>query len=165
MKSDWVSGVFTDSRRAAAAQQHLVESGVSPGDIEVHDPAIAHSAASAREGSFIFRAVVIIVVWSIVGTGIGAGLGAALSLTVGPSGTSGLILQMVSWAVFAHLLGGIWAGYLLLADRSGREVGHGRPVILTVRCDTIEETDLAGRLAQLGATEIEAAGQTEPLQR
>jgi len=48
------------------------------------------------------------------------------------------------------------AGYLLLADRSGREIGAGRPVMLTVRCDTIDETFLAGQLRTLGATSVEA---------
>jgi len=110
------------------------------------------------------RVVVIIMLWSIVGAGIGAGLGAALSLTIGPSGTSGLIIQMVSWAIFAHMLGGIWAGYLLLADRSGREIGHGRPVILTARCGTIDETFLTEQLRQLGATSIEA-GEPAPAQQ
>jgi hypothetical protein len=63
---------------------------------------------------------------------------------------------MVSWAIFAHLLIGLWAGYLRLADRSGREIGAGRPVILTVCCGTIDETFLAGQLRALGATGVEA---------
>ena len=63
---------------------------------------------------------------------------------------------MVSWAIFAHLLIGMWAGYLLLADRSGREIGAGRPVLLTVRCGNIDETSLAEQLQGLGATGVEA---------
>ena len=102
------------------------------------------------------RVVLVVAFWSIIGTVVGAGLGAALSFTIGPSGTSGLIIQMVSWAIFAHLLIGLWAGYLLLADRSGREIGAGRPVILTVRCGTIDETFLGGQLRALGATGVEA---------
>jgi hypothetical protein len=105
----------------------------------IRDAAVTQPAETASEGRFMGR-VVVVVVWSIIGTAVGAGLGAAISLTIGPSGTSGLIIQMVSWAIFAHLLIGLWAGYLLLADRSGREIGAGRPVILTVCCGTIDET-------------------------
>jgi hypothetical protein len=47
---------------------------------------------------------------------------------------------MARWAIFAHLLIGMWVGYLLLADRSGREIGASRPVLLTARCGTIDET-------------------------
>jgi hypothetical protein len=160
-----VTAVFPDSRRAAAARDRLLAAGVAAGDVVTRDAAIPQYAASAHEGNFMARVVVIIVAWSIVGTAIGAGLGAALSLTIGPSGTSGLIIQMVSWAIFAHMLGGIWAGYLLLADRSGREIGHGRPVILTARCGTIDETFLTEQLRQLGAISVEAGERTPAPQR
>ena len=112
----------------------------------VRDATVTKAAETAGERRFIGRVVLVVAFWSIIGTAVGAGLGAALSLTIGPSGTSGLIIQMVSWAIFAHLLIGLWAGYLLLADRSGREIGAGRPVILTVRCGTIDETFLAEQL-------------------
>ena len=42
--------------------------------------------------------------------------------TVGPPGTEGLIIQVVTWAIFAHLIIGMWAGYLLLADRTAEDL-------------------------------------------
>lgn len=101
------------------------------------------------------RIVVVIALASIAGTAIGAALGASFAFAIGPSGTSGYIIQIVSWAIFMHLLIGMWAGYLLLADRSGREIHNSGPVTLTVRCANIDATALAERLRKLGATSVE----------
>lgn len=101
------------------------------------------------------KIVLIIALASVVGTAGGAGLGAFFAFTVGPKGTSGYIIQMVSWAIFMHLLIGMWAGYALLADRSGREMRNSGPVTLSVRCANIDATALAERLRKLGATNVE----------
>lgn len=109
---------------------------------------------TAREGRAMWRIVVIIVLASIVGTAIGAALGVLLHVVVGPKGTSGLVIQVVSWAIFAHLLIGMWAGYLLLADRTEREIGRARPVILTLRCANIDANTLSERLHEYGALDV-----------
>lgn len=110
---------------------------------------------TAREGRAMGRIVAIIALASVVGTAIGAALGVALHVTIGPEGTSGLIIQVVSWAIFAHLLIGMWAGYLLLADRTEREIGRAQPVILTLRCANIDPNTISARLRELGAAEVE----------
>jgi hypothetical protein len=112
--------------------------------------AISHST---REGGFMARVVLIVVAWSIIGTAIGAGTGAFLSYLVGPHGTDGLILQMVSWAIFMHLLIGLWAGYLLLADRSGRELGEPETTIV-LQAERGEASALARALQEAGASRV-----------
>lgn len=110
---------------------------------------------SAGEARVMGKIVLIIALASAVGTAMGAALGAFFAFTIGPSGTSGYVIQIVSWAIFMHLLIGMWAGYLLLADRSSREIRNSGPVMLTVRCANIDATALAERLRKLGATSVE----------
>ena len=111
------------------------------------------------------RIVLAVIGWSVIGTAIGAALGAVLALTVGPSGTQGLIIQVVSWAIFAHLLIGCGAGYILLADRTESDlpaVRDATPVVLNLQCATIDETErLTAGLRSLGASEIKVAGAGE----
>jgi hypothetical protein len=106
------------------------------------------------------RFVVIVAACSIAGTAAGAALGAALSYTVGPHGTEGLILLVVTWAVFAHLLIGLWAGYILLSDRSSAELSTGMPTTLTVQADEAAVPEIAERLRKNGATNVSARGET-----
>jgi hypothetical protein len=76
----------------------------------------------------------IIVLWSIVGGVLGAAAGWLLAATIGPEGTAGLIVQLVCWIIVGHLIGGMLAGYFVLADRSQEEMPPDRPVsVLTVR--------------------------------
>jgi hypothetical protein len=139
---------FPDARRAATARERLARESIT-----VSEEGLARQTAS--EGGFMLRIVVIVVLASAAGTAIGAGLGAFFAFAIGPDGTSGYIIQMVSWAIFAHLLIGMWAGYALLADRSSREIGHGRPVRLTIPCANIDATALAQHLRDLGATKVD----------
>jgi hypothetical protein len=101
--------------------------------------------------------VLMIVFWSCVGAVAGATLGAAIALTAGPPGTEALILQVVVWGIFFHLLAGMWAGYLLLADRTNPEVvvKSDRFVALLVSCDSIEQRSMAEEvLRRAGALDI-----------
>lgn len=113
-----ITATFTRLDSARTAGQLLAATGVASDAIEV-EPV---GQPAQREGRFLARFVLIVVLWSVAGTAVGAALGALLSYTVGPHGTDGLILQMISFAVFAHVLIGMWAGYVLLADRTEREV-------------------------------------------
>ena len=151
-----IKATFLSSRDAQTAQKLLIEATVPAVGMTPIVAAPSLLEETSREGRVMGRIVLIIFLASAVGTAIGAALGVALHVTVGPPGTSGLIIQVVSWAIFAHLLIGMWAGYLLLADRSEREIGRARPVILTVRCANIDADALITRLRDLGATEIDA---------
>lgn len=151
-----LKATFPNIREAEAARRSLSDRGMPAKNLTLVVAAPGLVEETSLEGQVMGRIVAIIVLASIVGTAIGAGLGVALHLTVGPEGTSGLIIQVVSWAIFAHLLIGMWAGYLLLADRSEREIGRARPVILTVRCANIDADALVERLRALGATQIDA---------
>ncbi len=106
------------------------------------------------------RFAVIVAAWSVAGTAAGAALGALLSYTVGPRGTEGLILLMVTWALFAHLIVGLWAGYVLLADRSDPEFSPGAASMLTVQADESAIPEIAERLRANGATQVSARGET-----
>ena len=91
-----------------------------------------------QEGRFLWRVLALIVVWSIPGGAAGAAAGVALAFAgLGPDGTTGLMVQVVSWLIIGHLLAGMLAGYLLLADRSQREMAPDRAAfVVTVRCRT-----------------------------
>lgn len=113
---------------------------------------------ATRENRFMGRIVLLIVGCSIVGTAVGAAFGATLAVTIGPPGIEGLITQIVAWAIFAHLLIGMWAGYLLLADRTGRDLKPVRapPAVVRAECATIDESEvLATELRSLGALTVE----------
>ena len=89
----------------------------------------------AREARFLWRVLVIIVLWSIAGGIIGAGVGWLLAETIGPEGTAGLIVQLVSWIILGHLIVGMLAGYFVLADRTQPEMPPDRPVSLITVSD------------------------------
>lgn len=141
----------TDARKARA---YLITGGVPADEISLEDIELGLIEQSAREGRTMGRIVVVIALASIVGTAIGAGLGVLLHVLVGPKGTSGLIILIVSWAIFAHLLIGMWAGYFLLADRTEREFRPAQPVTLVIRCANIDADTVRATLRGLGATEI-----------
>lgn len=93
----------------------------------------------SRHGRFLWRFTVIVVLWSIVGVAVGAALAVLFAWAgIGPGGRQGLVLQMVTWIIFWHLMLGLWAGYGMLADRSHRELAPDRigGARLSVRCDS-----------------------------
>jgi hypothetical protein len=113
---------------------------------------------TTHENRFMGRVVLVIIGWSIVGAAIGAALGVVFAMTIGPSGTEGLIIQVVVWAIFAHLLIGMWAGYMLLADRTGPELPATRatPVVMRVECATIDESEFVrAEMDAVGATSVD----------
>jgi len=116
-------------------------------------------APGAREAGFMGRIIVVIVLWSILGGVIGGGIGLMIATFLGPSGTEGLVIQGVSWMISGHLIAGMLAGYLLLADRTGGDLPAVRArstVLLTVDCANIDETETAAhRLRDLGAMSTE----------
>lgn len=159
-----VRATFQSQAEADTARERLMGSGLREEDISSVSGDMAMVAASAREARTMGRIVVIIVLASVVGTVIGVLTGASLHVLVGPEGTSGLIIQVVSWAIFAHLLVGMLAGYLLLADRTEREIGRGRPVTLVIQCANIDADTVRKALHGSGASDVvvEASSRRSP---
>jgi hypothetical protein len=121
---------FAQPADAEAAATALLEAGIPPDAITLQHNALPD--ARAREARFLWRVLVIIVLWSILGGIIGAGVGWLLAETIGPEGTSGLIVQLVSWIILGHLIVGMLAGYVVLADRTQSEMPPDRPVSLLI---------------------------------
>lgn len=131
-----MAGCFPDRARADAAVKALLAAGFPADAISVSE------VGSGHEGRFLGRIVILIVLWSIPGGALGAALGALLAITgIGPQGTTGAVVQVVSWLIIGHLLAGMWAGYLLLADRSHREIAPGRERSVTVSAKCRNETE------------------------
>jgi hypothetical protein len=136
-----ITASFTDGDAARAAARDLAAAGVA-------------TSIGRSEGGFMARFVVIVAACSVLGTAAGAAFGAVLSYTVGPDGTEGMILLVVSWALFAHLLIGLLAGYFLLSARSENEFAPGAATTLTARADTSSAQEIAERLRSDGATHV-----------
>jgi hypothetical protein len=130
---------FSSPAQADAAVAALIESGIPPSSIDFQHNVLP--AARAREGKFVWRVLVLIVLWSIPGGVIGAGFGWLLAETMGPEGTAGLIVQLVSWIIVGHMIAGMLAGYFVLADRTQSEMPPDRPLsLLTIRGLTPRDT-------------------------
>jgi hypothetical protein len=144
-----VIATFPDSRQAQSALRQLGESR--------RTVSVSASTADlgARETRFMGRFLLVIVAWSIVGTLLGAALGVGIAYAIGETSTEGILLQVISWAIFAHLLIGMWAGYVLLTDRIGPDLAAtSPPVILRAECASIDESrEIAAEMRALGATE------------
>jgi hypothetical protein len=127
-----VRATFRHTTEAEAAANALSEAGIPPASLHLQHNVLPD--ARHREGRFVWRVLIIIVLWSIAGGVIGAGFGWLLAETIGPEGGAGLIVQIVSWIIVGHLIAGMLAGYFFLADRTQREMPPDRPVsVLAVR--------------------------------
>jgi len=125
-----LTAAFESESDARAALEALVETGIDREQISLR------TTTPDTEAPFLTRLVITIVLWSLAGGAIGAALGALIWLLLGPSGTGGLIIQIVTWLIFGHLIGGLWAGYVLLADRTRADLPHERrtDTVLTIEC-------------------------------
>jgi hypothetical protein len=128
-----ISAAFADAIEAEAALAEIRRAGVPAESIAVQHDVLAE--AIQRESRFIGKVLLMIVLWSIAGAVPGAILGWVLWQTMGPEGTAGLVLQVVCWAIVGHLLGGMLAGYFLLADRTEREMPPDRPLTVVTVSD------------------------------
>jgi hypothetical protein len=123
---------FSKRGHAEAAVVAVVGAGLSPSSLELQHGVLPESRG--REGRFVWRVLVAIVLWSIAGAVPGAAFGWLLAKTIGPEGTAGLVVQVVCWTIVGHLVAGMLAGYALLADRSAEEMPPDRPIsLLSVR--------------------------------
>lgn len=118
----------------------------------------AQPPAGASPGTerVFWRIVVQIVIWSTIGTAIGAAGGLALALAgIGPDGTGGIVLQTVSWGIFGHLIAGLWAGYVVLTNRTSLDLGSGDRPLVRVRCRDRAEIERArAALASAGGQRV-----------
>ncbi len=153
-----VVGAFVDGETARAAAEALRVAGV-PGEAIAVAGGESARPTREREERFLGRLVLIVVAWSMVGTAVGAAMGLILNaLSIGPGGTGGLLIQVASWAIFAHLVAGMWAGYALLTKGESREpVRHradGQAVVRVAGSgdDARERAEVALRAA--GATAV-----------
>jgi hypothetical protein len=140
-----ITASFTEPADAEAAVSALVEAGFSRSSIDVEHGVLPE--ARGREGRFVWRVLVIIVLGSLAGAIPGAFFGLLLAVTTGPEGTAGLIVQVVCWTIVGHLIGGMLAGYFVLADRSQEEMPPDRPVsVVTVHGLEPSESERVRRL-------------------
>lgn len=144
---------FSEAARAREVVAALIEGGVSPDRVTLDVPDIVLQEESTptgrRESSFFRRFIVMVSLWSVLGAAIGVPIAAALTaLGVGPGGTEGLLLQLVAWIIFWHLMIGLWAGYALLMDRSRFTPGQtsGTQARVEVAC---RDRDEVSRMVQL----------------
>jgi hypothetical protein len=154
-----VVAAFSDPLKGQGAVPELRAIGIDASAVTIAGAgAVVESSEPAREAGFIWKLVLIIVAWSIVGTVIGAIIGVALAAAgVPPGGTFGVVLQMIAWGLFFHLMAGLWAGYALLTTgESRRPVARSRDgrVLVSVRCDADEAPAVAAAMRRAGATSV-----------
>lgn len=158
---------FPDAASARRAETALLAARISPESIVV--AGAEPSAIAARpqaEERFIGRLVLIVVFWSMVGTLFGVVMGLIFNAAgIGPEGGAGIGIQVASWAIFAHLIAGMWAGYALLTRGESREpathIPGGRAVVSVHARSGEEHVHIADILRAAGATALssyDAAG-------
>ena len=154
MSEEAVSGAgtlhatFRSEADALAAREALL--AASPG-------ATVTGPTLVTDSGFIVRFLIIVAIASIVGTALGAAIGLGfIAAGITPDTTESLVLQTVTWAIFWHLLIGMIAGYVLLADRSQNEWRPGKKAALTVTCADPESIrGLEDALRSAGAVSLD----------
>lgn len=152
---------FEDAGAARAAIERLGGLGFAPDATElVGGPPRAAVSVQNRDAPVLASVFWQIVLWGLVGAVIGGILGVAFVATgIGPDGAVGAGLQIAGWAMFAHIIASLWAGYFVLGTRSTRDLTwqpqrKGR-VLLRVRCARSGEADRASEaLRASGATGV-----------
>jgi len=126
-----IVAAFADAFSAHAAMPALYRVGVPAHAVTVAGGSRAPQASvphHEREAGFLWRLVLIVVFWSMVGAAVGVVMGIALvAAGVPPGGVTGVGIQIAAWSIFAHLIAGMWAGYALLTR------GESRQPVTTVR--------------------------------
>jgi hypothetical protein len=134
-----ISATFASRAEAEAAVAVLAAAGIPQSAIEVREAELPPQRQ--REGRYLWRLLVIIVLWSVLGGVFGVLFGLVLAATIGPEGTTGLVFQAVCWGIVGHLTVGMLAGYVVLADRSQREMEPERPEIVVSVSSVAEDID------------------------
>lgn len=157
MSDSTLSARFPDAYHADVAVDALVAAGVAREAISVSE----QNQPGGSEGRFLWRLVVTIVLWSIPGGAVGAAAGLALALAgIGPDGATGTAVQVTSWLIAGHLLAGMWAGYVFLADRTSPQMTPDRSpgVVVSVRCGSEGERETVRQALRLPLGKCRGSG-------
>ena len=151
-----IVAAYRDAFAANAAAARLYAAGVPATAVTLAGGAPATSPSPAeREAGFMWRLVLIVVFWSMVGAAVGVVMGIVLAAAgVPPGGATGVGIQIAAWAIFAHLIAGMWAGYALLTRGESRQpvtTVRGGRVLVSVRCDATQATGIRATLREAGA--------------
>jgi hypothetical protein len=152
-----LTAAFASRGEAERAVAALRASGISPSAVELREAPLP--PIPQREGRYLWRLLVIIVLWSVLGGVFGVLVGLVLWATIGPEGMNGLIFQAVCWGIVGHLVVGMIAGYVVLADRSEREMEPERPeVVVTVLVPEPQLPTAYATLRESGAKRVTVSG-------
>lgn len=151
----YVVASFDGAAAARAAMERLRAAGFPPEALELVGGSPRPVDRTQNRDAPVLRSVFWqILLWGIIGAVAGGLLGVALvALGVGPDGGVGAGLQVAGWAMFAHIIASLWAGYIVLGTRSTRDLTwqpqrQGR-TLLRVRCAT--DADAESAMADLRA--------------
>jgi hypothetical protein len=153
---------FSDAASARHGETALLAAGIAPSSIVVAGAGpVAPAPPPEREEHFLGRLVLIVVLWSVVGTFVGVIMGLIFNAAgIGPEGGAGIGIQVASWAIFAHLIAGMWAGYALLTRGESREpatrIPGGRAVVSVHAQAGDEQARVTSILRSAGATAVSA---------
>jgi hypothetical protein len=155
-----VVAAFADAAAARGAESALIAAGTDAERIVVAGAGTASPAPPAeREEHFFLRLVIVVGAWSVAGTLAGVVMGVVFAAAgIGPQGASGIVIQVASWAIFAHLIAGLWAGYALLTRGESRNpatrIRGGRAVVSVACADPAACVGVEGELRRAGATAV-----------
>jgi hypothetical protein len=159
-----IKATFNSGPEVGSAVAALRAAGIPESAIEVREGELP--PVRQREGRYLWRLLVLIVLWSVLGGVIGVLTGLVLAATIGPEGTTGLVFQVVCWAIIGHLVFGMVAGYVVLADRSHPEMEPERPqVVVTVRVAPAELEGTHAALRAAGARRLTVTRGASPTYR
>jgi hypothetical protein len=151
-----VVGSFRDAARAQECMAALRGGGIDPTRISVAGESGYPAPRPPRdaEAPFLGRLVVIVVLWSMADGSAAMGLA---QRAASARRAAGIGIQIASWAIFAHLIAGMWAGYALLTRGESREpvrrTADGR-VLVSVRCDGEAASRAASEILRRGAAAV-----------
>ncbi len=143
-----VTATYGDMGAARRAIDALQYGGIDPAQIRLLGAALdaaraadARTDTSARDMPMIWRVFWRGVWWSIIGAPVGAIGGLALGL----AGFVAINIWVTIgvWALFGHLMGGMWGAYAALSIGSAWEMTfqdvEGTPVVVAVRAEGSEQ--------------------------
>src|SRR2546428_8599703 len=119
---------FAQASAAEGLAAALADSGIPRASIAVQHGILPE--ARTREGRFVWRVLIRIVLWSIAGAVPGAAFGWLLAETIGPEGTAALACQSAGWWTAATSFPEIFAAYALLPTPAARKPPPAPPAPL-----------------------------------
>jgi hypothetical protein len=159
-----VTATYADMAAARRAIDALQYGGIDPSQIRLLGAAAdaaraadARTDTSARDVPMIWRVFWRGVLWSIIGAPAGAVAGLALGL-------AGFVainiwITIAVWALFGHLMGGMWGAYAALSIGDAWEMTfqdvEGMPVVVAVHVESAETADRVERMLRASAQAVQ----------